>query len=142
MADAAGSNAAQPPGSNGGESSVSGDAGMCTVRFLLVNDTNFTWKLESSSLVSSVKKRIVQDKPQELISQLEGAGQQYPEAPDQIRFLMLGKLLEDGKTLKDYNFGTGPENVTTVHISIKADTAAATQKAKSGGQSNECCVIN
>lgn len=90
-----------------------------------------------------------------------------PTKVEEIRILHFGKFLDDTKTLKgkkklklqiylfisiyshtpriritDYNFATGTDNQTTVHISVRIMGAVSEDvKEKMNKKSGACCVI-
>lgn len=65
-----------------------------------------------------------------------------PAKVEEIRLVNLGKLLDDTKTLKEYNFASGPGNVTTVHISCRVPSNTLEDvKDKLNKKNGVCCVL-
>ena len=65
-----------------------------------------------------------------------------PSKAEEIRFLHLGKLLEDSKTLRDCGFHEGPGAATTVHISCRVpSTSMDESKEKLNKKPSACCTL-
>ncbi|CDF40621.1 unnamed protein product, partial [Chondrus crispus] len=65
-----------------------------------------------------------------------------PAKTEEIRILHLGKFLDDAKTLQECKFASGPDNLTTVHISLRVPTKASEDvKEKINKKGSACCEI-
>uniref|UniRef100_A0A7S1TM55 UBL3-like ubiquitin domain-containing protein n=2 Tax=Erythrolobus australicus TaxID=1077150 RepID=A0A7S1TM55_9RHOD len=124
---------------------AAGDGGraQCEVRFQLQNETAFQRSYPAAALVSEVKQSLVDDPPLELVGYLETVSQKYPTQVDQIRFLMLGKFLEDSHSLQ-HGCGFSAQDVNTVQVSVKTVPQKSGHGAKDGGSKSDiaCCTIS
>lgn len=127
------------------EAMDSNDDAQCTLRFLMVNGESFKLTQSINSTVEDLKRKIIEEKPEELIKFLQSSTPSFQSGPskeDELRILHLGKFLDDTKYLRDYNFETGKEKLTTVHIAVKIATVGTEEvKDKKVNKGSGCCAV-
>uniref|UniRef100_A0A7S1ERV6 Ubiquitin-like domain-containing protein n=1 Tax=Timspurckia oligopyrenoides TaxID=708627 RepID=A0A7S1ERV6_9RHOD len=112
----------------------------CKIRFLLPNDTSFTRDFEPQFTIARVKQSLLDDKPPELVEQLENSSQVYPSSVTELRILLLGRFLEDSKTLTECNVSL--DDVTTVHLSVKSITSEDPSSTNRKSHPTGCCAVS
>lgn len=117
----------------------------CNLRFLMVTGANFTFRAMSDVTIGQLKRRIIDDRPKEMVdSLLKAPAPQtpFPSKMEEIRLVHGGRFLDDPKTLNDYDFATGDDGLTTIHVTIKAPPSVLDDvKGKLNRRSNCCCTV-
>ncbi|GAB0494617.1 hypothetical protein MMPV_005911 [Pyropia vietnamensis] len=151
-ASGSGSAAVPPPeASNAGPtaeatSPTAGEVGLCTLRCLLANSTEFRMSVPPETSVRDVKTQILTQQPPQVADFLRASHLPTVVSPDEMRLLHLGKFLDDSRKLSDYDFaigGTAPgdpnDGVTAVHLLCKPHRAAAEESKERPAKEAGCC---
>lgn len=127
-------------------SPTAGEVGLCTLRCLLANSTEFRMSAPPETTVRDVKTQILTQQPPQVADFLRASHLPAVVSPDEMRLLHLGKFLDDSRKLSEYDFavgGTSPgdptDGVTAVHLLCKPHRAAAEEAKERPAKGAGCC---
>ncbi|OSX68833.1 hypothetical protein BU14_2192s0001 [Porphyra umbilicalis] len=125
---------------------TAGEAGLCTLRFLLANSTEFRISAPPETTIRDIKTQIITQHPPQVSDFLRASQLPPVVSTEEMRILHLGKFLDDPRKLADYSFAVGgnapgdpTDGVTAVHLLCKPLKAAAEEAKERPPKGPGCC---